>query len=84
MIEVEKRRSGFLGREFFNQRQALGVGDVGGDLSAQGAMADGLEARLERLENLLLIQIGELLAEAFQIAEGVFVDETHQAEKLQQ
>jgi hypothetical protein len=47
-------------------------------------MADGLEARLERLEYLLLIQIGELFAEAFQVAEGVFVDETDQAEQLQQ
>ena len=74
----------FLRREFFHQRQALGVGDVSRDLPAQGAMADGLEARLERLEYLLLIQIGELLAEAFQVAEGVFVYETHQTEQFQQ
>jgi hypothetical protein len=37
----------FLRREFLNQR---GVGDVGRHLAAQGAMADRLEPRLERLE----------------------------------
>ena len=40
----------FLRREFLNQRQTLGVGDVGRHLAAQGAMADRLEPRLERLE----------------------------------
>ena len=43
-------------------------------------MADRLEARLERLEYLLLIQIGELFAKAFQVAEGVLVDEADQPE----
>ena len=47
-------------------------------------MADWLEPRLERLEYLLLIEIGKLLTEALQVAEGVFVNEAHQAEQLQQ
>ena len=74
----------FFRRELLHQRQALGVGDVGSDLPAQRAVADGLQPRLQRLEDLLLVQIGELLAEALQVAEGVLVDEADQAEELQQ
>ncbi|OIQ71762.1 hypothetical protein GALL_466190 [mine drainage metagenome] len=74
----------FFRGELFHQRQALGVRNVGCDLAAQGAVADGLEAGLEHLENPFLFQIGELLAETLQVAEGMFVDETHQAEQLQQ
>lgn len=66
-----------LWRELLYQRQALGVGDVGADLAAKGAMADGLEPCLECLKNLLLIEIGKLLAKALQITEGVFVDEAN-------
>ena len=62
----------------------LGERDVGSDLAAQRAVADGLEPRLERLEDLLLAQIGELLAEALQVAERVLVDEAHQAEQFEQ
>ena len=44
----------------------------------------GLSRALRVLEDLLLVQVGELLAEALQVAEGVLVDEADQAEQLQQ
>ena len=47
-------------------------------------MTDRPESRLEGIEHLFLIQIRELLAEAFQVAEGMFIDKAHQIEQLQQ
>ena len=47
-------------------------------------MADRLEPRLERLKHLLLAEIGELLAETLEVAEGVLVDEADEAEEFEQ
>src|SRR5437879_1364979 len=47
-------------------------------------MADRFQPIFERLENLLLVEIDELLAKAFQIAEGVFVDKTDKTKQLKQ
>ncbi len=54
----------FFRREFFKQRQPVGVGNVGGDLPAQCAMTNRFQTRLESSEDLLLSQVGELLAKA--------------------
>ena len=70
--------------ELFHQRQALGEGYIGRDLPAQGAMTNGFEPCLECLEHLLLIEIGKLFAETFQVAEGMLIDKTDQPEQLQQ
>ncbi len=75
---------GIFRSELLHQGQALGVGNVGRDLASQRTVADGLEAGFEHLESLLLFQVGELLAEALEVAEGMLVDEAHQAEQLQQ
>ena len=74
----------FFRGEFFHQRQALGVGNVCRDLSAQGAMAHGFEPRLECLEHLLLIQVGKLLPKTLQVAECMLINKTHQPKQLQQ
>ena len=47
-------------------------------------MADRLESCLEGMKYLLLIEVGELLTEALEVAEGMFVDKAHQTEQLQQ
>ena len=70
--------------ELFHERQAFGERDIGRDLPAQGAMTNGFEPCLERLEHLLLIEIGKLFAETFQVAEGMLIDKTDQPEQLQQ
>ena len=72
-----------LRREVLHQRKPLGVRDVARDLAAQRAMADRLQPGLERLEHLLLAEIGELLAKALQVAERVLVNEADEAEELQ-
>ena len=74
----------FLRGELLHQGQPLGVGDIRRDLTAQGTMTDGLEPRLESLEHLLLVEIDKLFTEALQVAKDVFINETHQAEQLQQ
>ncbi len=74
----------FFRGELFHQREALGVGDIGRDLTAQGAMANGFEPRLQRLENLFLIEIGKLFAEALRVAKHVLVDEADQTKQFQQ
>ena len=53
-------------------------------LTTQGAVANRLEPRLQRLENLVLIKAGELFAKALQVAEDVVIDKADQAEQLQQ
>jgi hypothetical protein len=45
-------------------------------------MANRFEPSLEGLENLILIEVGELLPETLQVPEGVFVDETDEAEEF--
>ena len=47
-------------------------------------MADRLESGLERLEYLCLAEVGELLAETLEVAEGMLVDEADEAEELQE
>lgn len=74
----------FFRGEFFHERESFSERDVSGHLTAQRAMADRFETVLERLKNLLLIQIGELLAEALEIAEGVLVDEANESEQFKQ
>jgi len=61
-----------------------GVGDVLGDLAPKRAMAEGSETKLQRLEGAFLAEVGELLAEAFQIAEGVIVDERDEPVEFEQ
>ena len=55
-----------------------------GDLPPEGPVANGFEACLESLENLLLTEAGKLFAETFQITEGVVVNKADQAIKFQQ
>src|SRR5439155_15904890 len=59
-------------------------GNVSRDLSSERSMADGFQAALEGLEDLLLTKIGELFPEALEVAKGVLVDETHQTEKFEE
>ena len=47
-------------------------------------MADRFQPRLECLKNLLLGQIGELLAKALEVAESVLVDDADEAEEFEQ
>ncbi len=47
-------------------------------------MADWFQTVFERLEHVLLTDVSVLFAEALQVAEGVLIYETHQAEQLQQ
>ena len=54
------------------------------DLATQGAVANRFEPCLERIENLLLAEIGELIAETAEIAEGVIVDDADEAEEFEQ
>jgi hypothetical protein len=70
--------------EFFKDRQTLGVFDIGHHLAAQGAVAHGFNTSLKGIEHLRLVEVGELLPEAFQVAEGVLIDEAHQSEELQE
>jgi len=72
----------FFRRKLFEQGQTVGVRDVGSYLAAQGAMAVWFEPRFERLKNLLLGQIRELLAKAFDVAKGVLVDDASEAEEF--
>jgi len=69
----------FFWGEFFHQRQPLGVGNVGCDLSAQGTMAYGFEPRLKCLEHLILIQVGKLLPKTLQVAERMLINEAYQS-----
>ena len=47
-------------------------------------MADGLEAALQGLKDLLLAEIRKLLAEALEVAEGMLVNEADEAEQFEQ
>ena len=47
-------------------------------------MANRFQSRLESSENLVLGQVGELLAKTLEIAEGVLVDDAGKAEEFEQ
>ena len=53
-------------------------------LFPQRAVADGSQPGFQGREDLGLAEIGELLLEALQVAEGVFVDEADEAVEFQQ
>ncbi len=74
----------FFRGEFFKQGQPVGVRNVGCDLPAQCAVANRLQTRLESSENLVLSQVGELLTETLEIAEGVLVDDAGETEEFEQ
>jgi hypothetical protein len=71
--EVVETVLAFLRGELFDERESPGVRDITRDLPAQRAMADRFQPVLERLEDLLLIKIDELLAKAFQITKSMFI-----------
>ena len=64
-----------LGERIFHKRHGL---------SAERAVADRFEPRLKRLEDQFLTEVGELVAEALEVAEAVLVDEAHEAEEFEQ
>ena len=70
----------FLRRELLHHGQAPGERDVCRDLTPEGTMTDRLEPGLQRLENLILREIGELVSKALEVAERVLVDEADQTE----
>ncbi len=74
----------FLRGELLHQRQPPGIRNVGVSLPAQCSMTDGFKPRLEGIEHLFLVEVGELFAETLQVAEGMFIYEADQAEQLQQ
>ena len=68
-------------REFLHDGAALGVGDIGLHLLAQGAFADGGEAFAQGVE---VGATGELGAEAVEVAEDAPVDNADQAVEFEQ
>src|SRR5271157_2799536 len=47
-------------------------------------MAERFEPRLECLKNMLLREIGQLFAEALEVAEGMLINEADEAEEFEQ
>ena len=81
--EVVEPVFGLVRRELLEEREARVIRHVGRHLPTQSAMAEGLQAPCRRCEHLSCVEIGELLAEALEVAEDVFVDEADQAEQLE-
>ncbi len=81
--EIVKLVLAILGGEFLDDRIAARIGDVSGDLAPQRPMTDRLQPLTQEIEDPVGCGVRELLTEALEIAECIFVDETDEAEELQ-
>ena len=70
--------------EFLRDGDAIGIFDVFQDLTTQGSFADGLQTLFKIVEIIHVGQSCEPALEAFQISEGVIVDDADQTIKLQE